>query len=235
MKKKIQDALEQAYAVKLGLTDKKVYARVAALGETYVANEEDIPAFVEKAEDILKGFQGMSDQGRTLATANARIAELEEKLKKLESPDDDPDNGDKGDKDKKDDTDLAKTIAEAVAAAVKPIQESFDAYKAQTSAKEAKGLARDTFFANKWTTKYKDEAEDAWERASELNEAKGGNMTAEELSGKATEYFNKLVKRKGDDATKPFEAESDQQGNYDFSGIAKHLESTGKLQPESSN
>ena len=232
MKKKIQDALEQAYAVKLGLTDKKVYARVAALGETYVANEEDIPAFVEKAEDILKGFQGMSDQGRTLATANARIAELEDKLKKLESPEPEKEKGDEG---KKEEPDLAKTIAEAVAAAVKPIQESFDAYKAQTSAKEAKVLARDNFFANKWTTKYKDEAEDAWERASELNEAKGGVMTADELSGKATEYFNRFVKRKGDDATKPFEAESDQQGTYDFSGIAKHLESAGKLQPESSN
>ena len=98
MKKKIQDALEQAYAVKLGLTDKKVYARVAALGETYVAKEEDIPAFVEKAEDIIKGFQGVDDQGRTLATANAKIAELEGKLKKLEKTELDDDDDDKGGK-----------------------------------------------------------------------------------------------------------------------------------------
>ena len=76
MKKKIQDALELAYKDKLGLTDKKAYARVAALGETYVAKEEDIPAFVEKAEDLLKGLQGTADQGRTLETANAKIAEL---------------------------------------------------------------------------------------------------------------------------------------------------------------
>ena len=228
MKKKIQDALEQAYAVKLGLTDKKVYARVAALGETYVANEEDIPAFVEKAEDLLKGFQGVDDQGRTLATANAKIAELEEKLKKLEQPG--SGNGEGG-SDKKDpqQPDLAKTIADAVAAAVNPIKDAFESYKTQVSAKEAKVAAKRTFYENKWTGKYKDEADDAWDRATELDEAKGGNMSADDLKAKATEYFNKLVQRKGDDATKPFEASEQQNGNFDFSATAKHLEDAGLI------
>ena len=177
MKKKIQDALEQAYAVKLGLTDKKVYARVAALGETYVAKEEDIPAFVEKAEDIIKGFQGVDDQGRTLATANAKIAELEEKLAKANTG---KEGEKKGDGEGEQKPDIAKIVADAVAAAVKPIQDSLDAYKTQNSAKEAQTLAKTKFYENKWTTKFKEEADDAWGIVSELNEAKGGKMTSEE-------------------------------------------------------
>ncbi len=227
MKKKIQDALVLAYKDKVGLTDKKAYARVAALGETYVANEEDIPAFVEKAEDILKGFQGAEDKGRTLEKANTRIAELEQKLAEL-------DKKDETEEETKEQPDQSANIAEAIAAAIAPLKEAFESYKAQNSAKEAKTVAKDAFFSNKWTTKFKEEAEDAWDRAFELNEAKGGVMTADELSGKATEYFNRLVKRKGTDATKPFEAEDQSGTDYDFSGIVKHLEDSGKLATQES-
>lgn len=230
MKKKIQDALEQAYAVKLGLTDKKVYARVAALGETYVAKEEDIPAFVEKAEDLLKGFQGAEDQGRTLATANARIAELEAKLKEIEGKDASSSDKDPETQRKEDEAKLAKAIADAVAAAVNPIKESFETYKAEHSAKEAVTLAKSTFYENKWTTRFKEEADDAWERVAELNEAKGGNMTADDLAAKAKEYFDKAVQRKGVDSTKPFEEGDDHNENTpDFSSLANRYESEGKI------
>lgn len=222
MKKKIQDALELAYKDKLGLTDKKAYARVAALGETYVANEEDIPAFVEKAEDLLKGFQGIDDQGRTLAAANAKIAELEAKLEAM-------DEKNQGDGEEQQTPDLAKAIADAVAAAVNPIKDAFESYKAQTSAKEAKSVAKESFYSNKWTTKFKEEADDAWDRAFELNEAKGGTMTSDELSSKATEYFNRLVQRKGTDPTKPFDAEQQKDDNFDFSSQVKYLEGEGLI------
>ena len=124
---------------------------------------------------------------------------------------------------------MAKAIADAVAAAVNPIKDAFESYKAQTSAKEAKSVAKESFYSNKWTTKFKEEADDAWDRAFELNEAKGGTMTSDELSSKATEYFNRLVQRKGTDPTKPFDAEQQKDDNFDFSSQVKYLEGEGLI------
>lgn len=225
MKKKIQDALELAYKDKLGLADKKVYARVAALGETYVAKEEDIPAFVEKAEDLLKGFQSTADQGRTLETANAKIAELEEKLKKFEGKDE---------PEKKDDEkpDFAKAIADAVAAAIAPLTEKISALENVNSTKAALDGARAKFFDGDYAKKYKDEADDAWEHAVEVNELTGSKMTADELAEKASAYFTKAVSRKGVDTTKPFVADTkgdDEEGTVDWSAEKKRLQDAGRL------
>jgi len=234
MKKKIQDALEQAYKDKLGLTDKKAYARVAALGETYVAKEEDIPAFVEKAEDLLKGLQGTADQGRTLETANAKIAELEEKLKKLENPDGDDGKGKDGDKGGQ--PDLAKTIADAIAAAVAPLTEKISALENVNSTKAALDGARSKFFEGDYAKKYKDEANDAWERAVEVNELTGNKMTADQLAEKATGYFNKAVSKKGVDTSQPFKADppaGDDEGTTDWSAERKRLQDAGRLPKDS--
>lgn len=231
MKKKIQDALELAYKDKLGLTDKKAYARVAALGETYVANEEDIPAFVEKAEDLLKGLQGTADQGRTLETANAKIAELEGKLKKFETQEDE--DPDKGGKDSNEGNgDIAKTIADAIAAAVKPLTEKIESLENINSTKAALTGARESFFGGDYAKKYKDEADYAWERAVEVNELTGNKMTAEQLAEKATGYFNKAVSKKGVDTSKPFKAdppENDEEGTTDWSAEKKRLQEAGRL------
>ena len=232
MKKKIQDALEQAYAVKLGLTDKKVYARVAALGETYVAKEEDIPAFVEKAEDLIKGFQGVDDQGRTLAAANAKVAELEAKLKKLETPDP---NNPNPEPEPPQQPDIAKTIADAIAAAVKPLTEKIESLENVNSTKAALAGARETFFGGDYAKKYKDEANDAWERAVEINELTGNKMTAEQLAEKASGYFNKAVSKKGVDTSKPFVADppqNDEEGTVDWSAEKKRLQEAGRLPKE---
>ena len=233
MKKKIQDALELAYKDKLGLTDKKAYARVAALGETYVAKEEDIPAFVEKAEDLLKGLQGAEDQGRTLASANAKFAELEGKLKKYENPDDvDKDKG-KDDDDKK--LDWAATLKAAIAEAVTPLTEKITALENINSTKAALTETRDSFFGGDYAKKYKDEANDAWERVVEVNELTGNKMTAEELAKKASDYFNKAVSRKGVDTSKPFKAdppEKDEEGTTDWSAEKKRLQDAGRLPKE---
>lgn len=226
MKKKIQDALELAYKDKLGLTDKKVYARVASLGETYVANEEDIPAFVQRAEDIIKGFQGMDDQGRTLAAANAKIAELEAKLN---NPDKGGESNGEGEEKK---LDWQKTLAEALKDAITPLQEEIATLKASTSAKEALTNARSSFFGGDYAKKYKTQADDAWERAVEMNEATGSKMTADELVAKATGYFNKSVSRLGVDTSKPFVADSDsddKEGTIDWSAEKKRLQESGRL------
>lgn len=230
MKKKIQDALELAYKDKLGLTDKKAYARVASLGETYVAKEEDIPAFVEKAEDLLKGLQGAADQGRTLETANAKIAELEEKLKKLETPDPDPDK-DK-DKDKDGEKDVAKIVADAIAAAMKPFSEKIENLEKVNSTKAALDGAREKFFGGDYAKKYKDEADSAWERAVEINEVTGNKMTAEELATKATAYFNSAVSKKGVDMTKPLISDSegdDKDGTLDWAAERKRQQEAGRI------
>lgn len=229
MKKKIQDALEQAYAVKLGLTDKKAYARVAALGETYVAKEEDIPAFVEKAEDLLKGFQGAEDQGRTLATANAKIAELENQIKELQSGGGES----KGGGEQK--IDWKATLSQAVKDAIQPLSDEIAALKSTNSAKEALSSARERFFGGDYAKKYGDQAEEAWERAVELNEATGSKMSADELVEKASGYFNKSVSRIGVDTSKPFQPDKpagDDEGTLDWSAEKKRLQDAGRLPQE---
>ena len=127
---------------------------------------------------------------------------------------------------------IAELIKNGVADGIKDIKTAFETFRSQTTAKEAKTLAKTKFFENKWTTKFKEEADDAWERADELNAAKGDTMTQEELTAKATEYFNKLVQRKGADATKPFEDDGGGTGNFDFSAQAKYLEGEGLLPGE---
>lgn len=145
---------------------------------------------------------------------------------KAKHPEKDPDPNPDPDPQK---PDIAKIVADAVAAAVKPVQEALDAYKAQNTAKEAVATAKEAFYANKWTTKYKDEADDAWEIATKLNDAKGGKMTHDELVTEVTALFNKAVQRKGVDATKPFEAEGNKPDKFDFSDQAKYLESEGLI------
>lgn len=231
MKKKIQDALELAYKDKLGLTDKKAYARVAAMGETYVAKEEDIPAFVEKAEDLLKGLQGAADQGRTLEQANAKIAELEGKLKKLEGQGNDDDDKKKDDDDDKK-LDWAATLKAAIAEAVTPLTQKIAALENVNSTKAALDGARSKFFDGDYAKIYKDEANDAWERAVEINELTGNKMTADELAEKATGYFNKAVSRKGVDTSKPFKADpatGEDEGTLDWSAEKKRLQDAGRL------
>ena len=217
MKKKIFDALKTEYA-SLGLSDKTLN-RIAAILEGSVEKEEDIVTAVkgDTAKLLATSIQGEID-GLKRAKEAAETALEDYKAK---HPDKDPDP-----------KDIAKIVADAVAAAVKPVQEAFETFKSQTTAKEAKTLAKTKFYENKWTTKFKEEADDAWERADELNAAKGDSMTQEELTSKATEYFNKLVQRKGADATKPFDDDGGGSGNFDFSKQAKYLEGEGLIPKE---
>ena len=227
MKKKIEEALRTEYA-SLGLSDKTI-GRLADYVQGKVEKEEDIATAV-KGDDvklIAKSIQGEID-GLKRAKETAENALADYKAKHPEKdPDPDPDPDPNQQK-----PDIAKIVADAVAAAVKPVQEAFETFKSQTTAKEAKTMAKTKFYENKWTTKFKEEADDAWERADELNAAKGDSMTQEELTAKATEYFNKLVQRKGVDATKPFKDEGSGNGDFDFSGQVKYLEGEGLIPKE---
>lgn len=227
MKKKIEDALRTEYA-SLGLSDKTI-GRLAEYVQGKVEKEEDIATAV-KGDDvklIAKSIQGEIDGlKRAKETAENALADY-----KAKHPEKDPDPDPDPDPDQQK-PDIAKIVADAVAAAVKPVQEAFETFKSQTTAKEAKTLAKTKFYENKWTTKFKVEADDAWERAEELNAAKGDSMSQEELTTKATEYFNKLVQRKGADATKPFQDDGGGSGSFDFSKQAEYLEGEGLLPKE---
>ena len=227
MKKKIAEALKTKYK-SFGLSN-EAWDRIASAKEETVTKEEDIETGISDVATmdlIAKELQKMRDSEIQKRTDLQR----EHDDYKAKHPEKQEEKGGEGEGEQK--ADIAKIIADAVAAAVKPVQDAFETFKSQTSAKEAKTLAKDKFYENKWTTKFKEEADDAWDRAFELNEAKGGNMTADELSGKATEYFNKLVQRKGADATKPFESEEGGKGSFDFSKQAAYLEKEGLIPEE---
>lgn len=231
MKKKIEEALRTEYA-SLGLSDKTI-GRLADFVQGKVEKEEDIVTAV-KGDDvklIAKSIQGEID-GLKRAKETAEAALEDYKAKHPEKNPDDKDEPDPDKKEQKDTPDIAKIVADAVAAAVNPVKDAFEAYKNANSAKEAVNQAKESFYSNKWTGKFKEEADDAWERAAELNEAKGGNMTKDELSQKATDYFNKAVQRKGTDPTKPFEEGGGGGAPADFSALAKRMESEGKIPAE---
>ena len=221
MKQNIIDALKTKYK-SFGLSN-EAYDRIASALEKTVTKEEEIADAVAKVETmnlIATELQKMRDTEIQKRTDLQR----EHDDYKAKHPEKKEGEGE-GEKN----PDIAKIVADAVAAAVKPVQEALDAYKAQNTAKEAVATAKEAFYANKWTTKYKDEADDAWEIATKLNDAKGGKMTHDELVTEVTALFNKAVQRKGVDATKPFEAEGNKPDKFDFSDQAKYLESEGLI------
>ena len=226
-KEQIVEKLRAKSEIKrFGLSNEAI-DRIASAREKTVTEESQVETVLTDAETmrlVAEELMKHRDQEITKRT-EAQSAFDAYKVKHPEKQNEGEDTGEQK-------PDIAKIVADAVAAAVKPVQDAFETFKSQTSAKEAKTLAKDTFYANKWTTKFKDEANDAWERASELNEAKGGNMTAEELSNKAMEYFKVYTNRKGTDVSKPFESEGEGGGNFDFSAQVKYLEGEGLLPEE---
>lgn len=236
MKKKIQEALSAEYKG-LGLSEKTI-GRLAdyIVSKGSVTKEEEIDAAV-KGDDVkllATSIQGeVAGLQRAKETAEAALEDYKAKHPEKSGEDDDDNKGGQGDNKPMNADQLAKIVKDAATAAateaVKAVKDEFDAYKAQNSAKEAVENAKKAFYGNKWTTKFKEEADDAWDRVHELNEAKGGTMTEQEISEKATEYFNAAVKRKGVDTTKQFEEGDEHDGNFDFSEHKKHLQEIGKL------
>lgn len=226
MKKKIFEALKTEYA-SLGLSDNTLN-RIAAVLEGSVEKEEDIATAVkgDTAKLLAKSIQGEIDGiQKAKQKAEADLADY-----KAKHPEQDPDQDPK--QEPKQEPDLAKAIADAIAAAVAPLTEKITALENAGSAKEAFNSAKERFFAGDYAKKYGDEASDAWERATELNEATGSKMTADELVEKASGYFNKAVSRKGVDTSKPFQADppkDDEEGTVDWSAEKKRLQESGRL------
>ena len=222
MKQKIKEALQQEYK-NLGLND-EAFEGVAAFGETLGINEETLANFVKGAKDLLKREQSNADKVRNAnATTAKQVEELTAKLAEAEAKL-------ATEKPKEDTTpDIAKLIADAVTAAVQPLQSELANIKHTRSAEDAFNLAKTNFFGNDYAKKYTDERDQAWERAVEINDLTGKKMTAEELQAKAMGYFNNLVSKKGVDTSKPFESEGEGGKAFDVSIFRKGLEASGRI------
>ena len=226
MKQKIIEALRTEYA-SLGLSDKTI-GRLADYVQGQVEKEEDIATAVKSdaVKLIAKSIQGEID-GIQKAKKKAEDDLADYKAKHPEKADEE-----KEEHHDEQQPDLAKAIADAIAVAVAPLTEKISALENVNSTKAALDGARTKFFEGDYAKKYKDEANDAWERAVEVNELTGNKMTAEELAEKATGYFNKAVSKKGVDTSKPFKADppaGEDEGTLDWSAEKKRLQDEGKL------
>ena len=223
MKKKILDALKQGYK-KLGLAE-EAFERVAALGETFITSEEQISDFVKMSESLLKAEQSAADRVRT--ELNSKIKELEgekssleAKLKnvKVEEVVEEP----KGEN-------ISEVISKAIAEAIKPISDELSAFKLIQSQKSAVDALDNLKSTWDYAKGYPTESEDAYERVMELYEVSGKKWTAEELTTKFKEKFNKAVAKKGVDTSKPFESTQDSEDIPDFSKELELLKNDGVL------
>lgn len=223
MKKKILDALKQGYK-KLGLAE-EAFERVAALGETFITSEEQISDFVKMSESLLKAEQSAADRVRT--ELNSKIKELEGEKSSLEAKlknvkDEEVVEEPKGEN-------ISEVISKAIAEAIKPISDELSAFKlsqSQKSAVEALDSLKATW---DYAKGYPSESEDAYERVMELYEVSGKKWTAEELTSKFKEKFNKAVAKKGVDTSKPFEGSGEGDDIPDFSKELELLKNDGVL------
>ena len=236
MKKKIEEALSAEYKG-LGLGEKTI-GRLAdyIVSKGSVTKEEDIATAVKGNDVKLLATSIQSEIAgiqRAKETAEAALADYKAKHpEKDPEPDPDPDPNPNPEPQK---IDWQKTLQEAIANAVKPLTDKIESLENQNSTKAALEGAREKFFGGDYAKKYTDEADDAWDRAVEMNEATGNKMTAEELAEKATGYFNKAVSRKGVDTSKPFVADKtgdDDEGTTDWAAEKKRLQDSGRLPKE---
>ena len=228
MKKKIKEALSAEYKG-LGLSDKTI-DRLADYVQGLVEKEEDIDTAVkgDAVKLLATSIQGeIAGIKRAKEAAETALADYKAKHPEKTENDEDGDD-DKGEQK----LDWAATLKAAIAEAVTPLTEKISALENANSTKAALEGARSKFFGGDYAKKYKDEADDAWDRAVEMNEATGNKMTADELAEKATGYFNKAVSRKGVDTSKPFKADppaEDEEGTVDWSAEKKRLQDAGRL------
>lgn len=223
MKTKLLNALKQGYK-KLGLAE-EAFERVATFGETFITSDEQIQNFVTMAEPLLKAEQSAADRVRT--ELNSKIKELEGEKSSLEAKLKDVKVEEVVEEPKGED--ISDVISKAIAEAIKPISDELSAFKlsqSQKSAVEALDSLKATW---DYAKGYPSESEDAYERVMELYEVSGKKWTAEELTSKFKDKFNKAVAKKGVDTSKPFESTQNSEDIPDFSKELELLKNDGVL------
>lgn len=226
MKQKLLNALKQGYP-QLGLSD-AAFERVATFGETFITSDEQIESFVKASEAMLKAEQSAADKVRT--ELNAKIkglegekADLEAKLKNGNNPPE-PNPEPKP----QDTPDIAAIVAQAVAAAINPLQEKLTAFEA-TRAKETAVAALDKFCADwDYAGGFPKERDEAKRIALKIYKAGGEQMNGEQLIAAFREEFDPAVKSKGvTDFSKPFKSDGGTGTKPDFSADVELLKSEG--------
>lgn len=223
MKTKLLNALKQGYK-KLGLAE-EAFERVATFGETFITSDEQIQNFVTMAEPLLKAEQSAADRVRT--ELNSRIKELEGEKSSLEAKLKDVKVEEVVEEPKGEN--ISEVISKAIAEAIKPISDELSAFKlsqSQKSAVEALDSLKATW---DYAKGYPSESEDAYERVMELYEVSGKKWTAEELTSKFKDKFNKAVAKKGVDTSKPFESTQNSEDIPDFSKELELLKNDGVI------
>lgn len=226
MKTKLLNELKQGYK-KLGLAE-EAFERVATFGETFITSDEQIQNFVTMAEPLLKAEQSAADRVRT--ELNSRIKELEGEKESLEAKlkDVKVEEVEEVVEEKKGE-DISDVISKAIAEAIKPISDELSAFKLSQSQKSAVDALDSLKSSWDYAKGYPDESEDAYERVMELYEVSGKKWTAEELTSKFKEKFNKAVAKKGVDTSKPFESTQDSEDIPDFSKELEMLKNDGVI------
>lgn len=206
MKQKLLNALKEGYK-NLGLAE-SAFERVAAFGETFITSDEQIESFVKAAEAMLKAEQSAADKVRT--ELNAKIkglegekADLEAKLNGNNPPEPNPEPKPQG----LDVDALVDRLNAAWEQKLQPLQEKLNAFETAQSQKSAVAALEELKATWDYAKGYPTECEDAYERVMELYEVSGKKWTADELTGKFKEKFNKAVSKKGVDITKPFNSD----------------------------
>lgn len=224
MKQKLLNALKEGYK-NLGLAE-SAFERVAAFGETFITSDEQIESFVKAAEAMLKAEQSAADKVRT--ELNAKIKGLEGEKADLEAklngnqPNPNPES-------KPQDTpDIATIVAQAVAAAINPLQEELTAFKT-TRAKETAVAALDKFCADwDYAGGFPKERDEAKRIALKIYKAGGEQMNGEQLIAAFREEFDPAVKSKGvTDFSKPFKSDGGTGTKPDFSADVELMKSEG--------
>ena len=146
--------------------------------------------------------QSYADKVRTelnakLKEAESAKAELEAKLNGNQPPEPKPNET----------PDITALIEAALDKKLNPITERLTQFETAQSQKSAVAALDNLKASWDYAKGYPSECEDAYERVMELYEVSGKKWTADELTTKFKEKFNKAVSKKGVDTTKPFQSD----------------------------
>ncbi len=200
MKQKIKEALRQEYKSRLELDDDRLDG-VAAFASTFVTDESKIEEFVKNEATLamLKSYQSVLDKDRAKRNKPEPTPKPSDNGNNPPEPNPEP---------KPQDTpDIAALIEAALDKKLNPITERLNNFETAQSQKSAVAALDELKATWDYAKGYPTECEDAYERVMELYEVSGKKWTADELTGKFKEKFNKAVSKKGIDTTKPFQSD----------------------------
>lgn len=200
MKQKIKEALRQEYKSRLELDDDRLDG-VAAFASTFVTEESKIEEFVKNEATLamLKSYQSVLDKDRAKRNKPEPTPKPSDNGNNPPEPNPEP---------KPQDTpDIAAIVAQAVAAAINPLQEKLNAFESAKTAEQAVKQAQEKFGADEWVNGYPELRDSAWAQAMRIYDRTGKSMTADELHTEAMEIFKPLAKAKGLDISKPFQSD----------------------------